>query len=88
LLERVELWYEEALGDDGVRLWVNNQQIINQWVDQPAKEWTGTIALTAGQKYPIKLEYYENGGGAASKLSWSSLSQTKQIIPQVFLFSN
>lgn len=73
--------------DDGVRLWVNNQQIINKWVDQSPKEWSGTIALSAGQKYAVKMEYYENGGGAVSKLWWSSSSQTKQIIPQNRLFS-
>ncbi|OGG16577.1 hypothetical protein A3D77_06225 [Candidatus Gottesmanbacteria bacterium RIFCSPHIGHO2_02_FULL_39_11] len=73
--------------DDGVRLWVNNQQIINKWVNQSPKEWSGTISLTAGQKYAVKIEYYERGGGAVSKLWWSSSSQTKQIIPQNKLFS-
>jgi len=73
--------------DDGVRLWVNNQLIIDKWIDQPATEWSGSIALTAGQKYDIKLEYYEKTVGAVAKLSWSSASQAKQIIPQSQLFS-
>ncbi|MEH1923666.1 PA14 domain-containing protein [Nostoc sp.] len=74
--------------DDGVRLWVNGQQIINQFVDQPATEYSGSIALVAGQKYDIKLEYYDNQYEAVSQLAWSSTSQTKQIIPQSQLYSN
>ncbi|WP_206424246.1 carbohydrate-binding protein [Cohnella candidum] len=72
--------------DDGARLWVNNQLIIDKWVDQGTTEWSGTINLTAGQKYDIRLDYYENAGGAAASLSWSSASQPKQIIPQTQLY--
>ncbi|PYJ97187.1 MAG: hypothetical protein DME23_16795, partial [Verrucomicrobia bacterium] len=71
-----------ALTDDGFRLWVNNQLIIDSWIDQPPTERASTpIALTAGVKYDIRIEYYENGGGAVAKLLWSSPSQPKQIVP-------
>ncbi|ACC81877.1 PA14 domain-containing protein [Nostoc punctiforme] len=73
--------------DDGVRLWVNGQQIINQFVNQSATESVGSIALVAGQKYDIKLEYFENTVTAVSKLAWSSATQTKEIIPQSQLYS-
>lgn len=72
--------------DDGIRLWVNGTQIINNWTDHGPTNNTGTITLTAGVKYDIVLEFYENGGGAVSQLSWSSASQTNQIIPQSQLF--
>jgi hypothetical protein len=45
-------------------------------------EWSGTIALVAGQYYDIRMDYYENGGDAEAHLSWSSPSQPKEIIPQ------
>jgi glucose/arabinose dehydrogenase len=73
--------------DDGVRLWVNNQLIIDKWVNQSAKEWSGKIALTAGQKYSIKMEFYDNTYDAFATLSWSSSSRAKQIIPQNRLFT-
>jgi len=73
--------------DDGVRLWVNNQQIVNNWTDHGTTENSGTIALTAGQAYPIRMEYYEAGGQAVARLSWSSASRAKQIIPQSRLSS-
>jgi len=72
--------------DDGVRLWVNGQQLINNWTDHGPTENRGTIALTAGQRYDVRLEFYENAGGATATLSWSSASQPKQIIPQAQLF--
>jgi hypothetical protein len=72
--------------DDGVRLWVNGVQVINNWTDHGPTENSGTISLAANQKYNITMEFYENGGGAVAKLSWSSASQPKQIIPQGQLF--
>lgn len=72
--------------DDGVRLWVNGQLIIDEWVDQGPTEWSGTIALNAQQRYNIRMEYYENGGGATAMLSWSCPSSGKAIIPQSQLY--
>ena len=72
--------------DDGVRLWVDNTLIVDKWIDQAPTEWSGTISLTAGIKYDIKIEYYENGGGAAAQLRWSSASQAKEIIPESQLY--
>jgi hypothetical protein len=67
--------------DDGVRLYVNGTLVIDQWIDQGPTDWTGTIALQAGQLYDIRMEYYENGGGAVAKLAWSSPSTAQAIIP-------
>ncbi len=73
--------------DDGVRLWVNGQKLVDQWNLQAAKEHRGTITLEAGKKYDIRLEYFENTGKASAQLSWSSPSQSKEIVPQSQLFS-
>ncbi|MFZ6012174.1 MAG: PQQ-dependent sugar dehydrogenase, partial [Bacteroidota bacterium] len=67
--------------DDGIRLWVNNVLLIDKWIDQPPTQWSGTMLLMAGQKYPVKIEYYENGGGAVAQLHWSCSKFAKQIIP-------
>ena len=72
--------------DDGARLWVNGQQLVNKWVNQGTTEWSGTIPLSAGQLYPIVFEYFENAGGATAELRWSSPSRPKQIIPQGKLY--
>lgn len=61
--------------DDGVRLYVNGNLVINNWTDHaPVDDDSAVIALTAGQRYPLVMEYYENGGGAVAQLSWSGPS--------------
>jgi hypothetical protein len=71
--------------DDGVRLWVDGQQLVNAWIDQGTTEYSGEIDLIAGNTYSIVMEQYENGGGATAYLRWSSASTPKQIIPQAAL---
>ncbi|HKI69641.1 MAG TPA: PA14 domain-containing protein, partial [Verrucomicrobiae bacterium] len=72
--------------DDGVRLWVDGRLVIDKWVDQGPTEWSGTLKLVGGQKYPLTMEYYENAGGAVAELSWSSPATAKSIIPQSQLY--
>ncbi|MCB0836174.1 MAG: PQQ-dependent sugar dehydrogenase, partial [Bacteroidetes bacterium] len=72
--------------DEGVRLYVDGVLIIDKWVNQGPTEWTGNIALTAGQKVDITLEYYEASGISLVELYWSSESQAKEIIPERYLF--
>ncbi len=72
--------------DDGIRLWVNGQQLINNWTDHAPTANSGTITLVAGQKYDLKVEYYEATGGATASLTWSSPSQAMQVIPQTQLY--
>jgi hypothetical protein len=67
--------------DDGVRLWVDGQLVIDHWDDHGPAEDSGSIALIAGQAVDLRMEYYENGGGALAKLLWSSSSQAKGPIP-------
>ncbi len=72
--------------DDGVRLWINNQLVIDDWVDQSPTEHSGTISLVGQQRYNIRMEYYENGGGASATLAWSTPSMNKVIIPQLQMY--
>jgi fibronectin type 3 domain-containing protein len=74
--------------DDGVRLYVNNQRVINNWTVHGAIEnKSAVIALSAGQAYAIRMEYYENTGSAVAQLKWSSSKISKVAIPQSVLFS-
>jgi hypothetical protein len=74
-----------ATGDDGIRLWIDDKQLVNAWVDQGATEYRGTIDLVAGNTYSLVMEYYENTGDTRAELRWSSASTPKQLIPQAAL---
>jgi uncharacterized protein (DUF1800 family)/fibronectin type 3 domain-containing protein len=78
-----------ATVDDGMRVWVNNVEIINHWTSHGlTTAHSGPVALTAGQSYPIKVEYFENGNSATAKLAWDPPgSAPMEIIPQAQLFS-
>ena len=71
--------------NDGVRLWVDGQLLVENWIDQAATENKATIDLVAGNAYSIIMEYYENGSDAVAELRWSSPSTPKQLIPQAAL---
>lgn len=79
-------WTFQTRSDDGVRLWVDNQLIIDQWNDHAATVHTGQIDLAAGVLYDIRMEYYENAGQAVAELSWTGPGQPLQIIPASQLY--
>ncbi|MUP39290.1 PA14 domain-containing protein [Labilibaculum euxinus] len=66
--------------DDGVRLWVAGQQVINNWTNHSPTVNSGTISLSAGQIVPIVLEFYEQGGGAVIKLEWQGPGVSRQFV--------
>jgi glucose/arabinose dehydrogenase len=72
--------------DDGVRLYLDGQLVIDQWNEHPPTSYTTTFNAIAGQKVGIVMEYFENGGGALARLFWSSASQAEQIIPSTALY--
>lgn len=72
--------------DDGVRLYVDNKLLINDWRAVSATDRSVTVAMKAGVKVPIRIEYYEGTGSASCTLSWSSPSMAKTLVPQCQLF--
>gem|GEM_PF-6932020 len=67
--------------DDGVRLWLNNQQRVNDYGNYPPTDHNFTVNLTAGQKYNLKTEWKQGGGGYEAKFFWSYPGQGNQIVP-------
>ena len=81
-----ELYTFFVNSDDGAVLTVNGQTVINQWTAHTLAEYNGSIALVAGVKYDIQLEYFNSTGNAEAHLSWMSPNQSKVIIPQNRLY--
>lgn len=68
-------------GDDGVRLWVDNEQIVNVWRDQSSTTHSGRIAMTRDRWVPIRLELYERYGVSSVRLEWSGDGLSRQVVP-------
>ncbi|HBE77781.1 MAG TPA: hypothetical protein DDW65_08345 [Firmicutes bacterium] len=88
----VEPQYSESYtfyvnADDEVKVWVNNQLLIDKW-EVGSGEWSGSIDLTANVRYSIKVNYFESADTAIAQLSWSSPSILKTVIPQSRLYSS
>lgn len=82
-----ETYVFDVRSDDGCRLWVNDQLLIDKWQFQGVTDQTGAISLQAGVRYNLRLEYLQTGGAAQAHLYWYSDSQAEQIIPNVDLYS-
>lgn len=64
------LWLFSAGADDGVRLWVDDKLVIDQWA--PSGTFvvhTAQVSLDAGE-YTIKVEYYDADGLAGITVHW------------------
>jgi hypothetical protein len=74
--------------DNGVRLWVNGTQLVDNWYGTGIQNDSGTIALTAGTKYLIHMEMiHTTSATAQAVLRWKSTSQTREVIPKRCLFA-
>jgi hypothetical protein len=74
--------------DDGVRLWVNGQLLVDDWNYQGATMESGTITLNKGTKYDIKIEYFQGQGAAVMQLFWQLPGVLgPEIVPQTQLYS-
>ena len=67
--------------DNGFRLWIDGQLIVDLWNNEWGAYESRPITLQGKRRYDIKIEYYEDWGGAALSLKWRSRSQPEEIVP-------
>ncbi|KPC92364.1 glycosyl hydrolase family 2, partial [Streptomyces sp. NRRL F-6602] len=66
-------------GDNGFRLWVDDELVIDHWVDDWDKEQiSDEVELTAGEEVDIKVEYFEHFGGSSLRLRWTEPGGQKE----------
>lgn len=79
-----ELYTFSIIADDGFRMWVDGQQIIDDWRTRAPREGSGQIQLTKGF-HEVKIEYFQGGGHARVHLFWESPSQSRELIPAMHM---
>ena len=82
-----------TVSDDGSRLSLDTGSGLQVIVDNsnyqgPTPKDSATINLVAGQKYPIKYEFFQGGGGLTAQLYYNPLNSGNVIVPQSQLYSN
>ena len=76
-------WRFDIFADDGLRFWIDDLLIVDEWQDQVAV-FTPTVSLSAGD-YELRLEHFENLGHAKVGLDWERVSQA--ITPTSWIVS-
>jgi hypothetical protein len=64
-----------ATGDDGIRLYVDGGLKVDKWIDQPETTYQADVPLSAGN-HTLTFEYYDSGGGAVARLSWTAVTDS------------
>ncbi len=72
-------WRFHTSSDDGVRLYVDDQLLIDRWVSGGSQVYEAEIDLAEGN-HVVRLEYFEDGGPAYVALSWQLLDTTPPIV--------
>lgn len=77
----------------GERLWVDGELVVDRWAQHAVGALGGNVALTAGARYNITMDYYRHdtpdvplAWGRTATLKWSSPSQALEVIPQERLY--
>lgn len=70
-----------TFSNDGVRLWLDNQLLINNWTDHGETEDIAKTTLSKNRTKSVKLEYFYNGGQGVMKLWWTRPDGVKEPVP-------
>lgn len=64
--------------DDGIRLWIGNKLVIDEWHLTPVRRFEGKITLEANRTYPIRVDYYNDIMGGLITLRWERPDKPKK----------
>ncbi|HNT73614.1 MAG TPA: PA14 domain-containing protein [Anaerolineae bacterium] len=59
--------------DDGIRLWVGDTLVIDDWRDHGAA-WNFVEHYIASGTHQVRVEYYERGGSATLEAAWEKVT--------------
>ncbi|HJP92483.1 MAG TPA: glycoside hydrolase family 3 C-terminal domain-containing protein [Pyrinomonadaceae bacterium] len=68
--------------DDGARLYLDGQLLVDAWAKNPNKTVTKEVTLEAGRSYDLRMEYFQNNREAVAKLVWSYPRLAERLIDE------
>ncbi|MBA2607917.1 MAG: hypothetical protein H0U92_03160, partial [Actinobacteria bacterium] len=74
-------WQFGVVQDDGVRIYINNNLVLDRWSGQPAgaRNYGNAVALTAGAPASIRIEYFEDAGSSMIQL-WAKNGASESLV--------
>jgi beta-glucosidase len=69
--------------DDGIRIWINNKIVAEDWSDHAASTCQGEVYLEKGQKTPIRVDFYQNSQQASAQVGWQLEGAPNAFVKQV-----
>jgi YVTN family beta-propeller protein len=78
----------QTISNDGVRVWIGGVLVIDNWTDHSQSTNTSSsISLAAGQRYDVRMEFYDRTTTAIARLRWRVPGTTVYVaIPATSLF--
>ena len=70
-----------AEADDGLRLWVGEELVIDDWYTGSKKSSSMPVRLKAGSVVPFRLEYFQATGSRVCSLEWRRAGDPAVIVP-------
>ncbi len=64
-----------AMVDDGIRLWLDGEKVIEAWGDHDSEAFMGKIYLEKGRSYQLKAEFYNGPLEGEAHLRWQLPSE-------------
>jgi len=87
-VEKEEAYTFYMTGDDGFRLYIDGEPVIDFWYQKWEQEQKSeAVTLTAG-RHDIRVDYLQGWGGAWIRLEWESPSTAREVIPEAALYQN
>ncbi len=57
--------------DDGMRVWLNDQLVLNEWRPQRVSNFAVAVPLVAGKPYKLRVEYFQDILDTRARLTWT-----------------
>jgi outer membrane protein OmpA-like peptidoglycan-associated protein len=81
--------------DDGMRVWVDEELVLDEWRPQVVSDFTATVTLKQGTAHRLRVEYFQDIRHTRAFLNWSPPEESntdrranaRQPIPTRYLFS-
>jgi alpha-D-xyloside xylohydrolase len=69
-----------ASTDDGVRVWIDDKQVINDWKTHAVETFQARFNFAAKSKHLIRMEFFQAGGESVVHLEWQTPVKNPAVI--------